>query len=382
MIAAIFFWFFVFLLAYVYVGYPALVYFVSKIWPRKVERGDIEPTVTVLITAYNEEKSIAAKLENSLSLDYPKEKLEILVASDGSTDNTDEIVKTFADRNVGLFRQEGRKGKTLTQNGAVRSSNGEIILFTDATTVLSTDVLKRILPSFNDSTVGCVSGRLKYVDQAETSVGSGAQSYWSYETNLKASESRACSLIGASGCLYAVRRTAYRDLASDACSDFVICSDLYRRGFRSVFEPDALSIEDTNAATRDEMNMRVRVIVQTLNDLWQNRDLLNPFKFGFFAVELFSHKVLRYSVPVILLMMLISNAFAATTGSALYLVLLGLQAAFYVSALFGWILERIGLKVKLLVIPLYFVLANTASVIAAYRFLRGKRYSTWEPIRN
>lgn len=368
------------LLAYVYVGYPVLVYLVSKLRPRMVVRGEIEPKVTILITAFNEGASIATKINNTLEIDYPNDKLEILVASDGSTDSTDEIVRTFESKGVKLFRQEGRVGKTETQNNAVKRATGEIVLFSDATTHYEPDVLRKVLPAFADETVGCVAGRLVYVDGAGTGVGTGAKGYWNYETFIKNAESSVCSLIGASGCLYAVRRDAYREMYREACSDFLICTVLYRQGLRSVFEPGAVCFEDTNQRTKDEMRMRVRVITQTFTDLWRNADMLNPFKCGFYAIELLSHKVLRYAVPLMLLAVFASSL-ALAFGSQFFSIILTLQVLFYLGALSGWVLERLGLRSSVLVIPLYFVLANLASAIAFYRFVRGERFATWEPIR-
>ena len=368
-------------LAYVYLGYPLIVYFVSRLFPKHVTRGEIEPNVTVLITAFNEENAIREKLLNTLAIDYPADKLEILVASDGSTDRTDEIVQEFAPRGVTLFRQEGRAGKTTTQNNAVARASGEIILFSDATTAYSHDVFRQLLPAFADESVGCVAGRLVYLDDAGTNVGSGARSYWSYETFLKSAESRACSLIGASGCLYAVRKSAYEPMYPEACSDFLICTAVYRKGLRSVFEPAAVCYEHTNRRASDEMRMRVRVISQTFTDLWRNRDMLNPARSGFYAVQLISHKVLRYGVPFIMLGLFATNCFLVGTSLA-YSVTLAMQALFYTMALAGWLLERAGARLAILVIPLYFVLANLAAVIAFYKFLRGETYTRWEPIRD
>ena len=344
-------------------------------------RSEIEPSVTVLITAYNEEDAIRAKLENTLTLEYPTEKLEILVASDGSTDGTDDIVREFESRGVRLFRQEGRVGKTETQNNAVARATGEIVLFSDATTEYEPDVLRKLLPAFADETVGCVAGRLIYVDTASSNVGKGARSYWNYETFIKTAESSACSLIGASGCLYAVRKSAYVAMYAEACSDFLICTMLYRQGLRSVFEPSAVCFEDTNRRPSDEMRMRVRVISQTYTDLWRNIDMMNPLRSGLYAVELISHKVLRYAVPVLLLALLISNIFVAQQ-SIFFSIILSAQVLFYLMALVGWVLEKFGVRLTFLVIPLYFVLANLACVIAFFRFLRGERISTWEPIRD
>lgn len=378
--AAIVFWLSIGVLAYVYVGYPLVVYFAGLILARPVRRGEIEPTVTILITAFNEESAIAEKLANTLAIEYPKDKLEILVASDGSTDRTDEIVKEHAHLGVKLYRQEGRLGKTVTQNNAVATATGEIVLFSDATTEYSPDVLRKVLPAFADETVGCIAGRLVYLDNSETNVGTGAQSYWNYETFIKTSESRACSLIGASGCLYAVRRSAYRPMYAEACSDFLICTELYRQGLRSIFEPNAVCYEHTNQRTHEEFKMRVRVISQTYTDLWRNADMLNPFKSGFYAVQLISHKLLRYCVPLILALILITNVFLAGRSLFWDTLLLG-QAAVYVAAFLGWLVERAGRRITLLAIPLYFVLANLASAIAFIRFIRGERVVTWEPIR-
>jgi cellulose synthase/poly-beta-1,6-N-acetylglucosamine synthase-like glycosyltransferase len=374
------FWTCVAALAYVYVGYPLLVWMVSKMFPKLVNGGAIEPNVTVLITAFNEEGAIRHKIENTLAIDYPKDKLEVLVASDGSTDATDEIVRKYGSRGVKLLRVEGRQGKTATQNEAVAAATGEIILFSDATTDYRPDVFQKILPAFADESVGCVAGRLVYVDQDGSNVGKGARNYWSYETFIKSAEAATCSLIGASGCLYAVRHSAYEPMYPEACSDFLICTNLYRRGLRSVFEPSAVCYEQTNRHARDEMKMRVRVISQTFTDLWRNRDMMNPLKSGFYAIELISHKLLRYAVPLLLVGLLASSVLLDPL-SPFYAIALVLQAGFYGMAVAAWLLERAGKRLSLLAMPLYFVLANLASVIAFYKFIRGERYARWEPIR-
>ncbi|HEY0657799.1 MAG TPA: glycosyltransferase family 2 protein [Pyrinomonadaceae bacterium] len=367
-------------LLYVYAGYPLLVYAVSRLRPKTVKRSQYAPKVTILITAYNEEKVIREKLKNTFQIDYPPENLEILIASDGSTDRTDEIVRKFSAQGVKLFRQEGRKGKTYTQNKAVEVATGEIILFSDATTMYRQNVLREMLPNFADETVGCVAGKLIYVDNSKSNVGKGAQSYWNYETFLKEAESRACSLIGASGCLYAVRKSAYQPMYAEACSDFLICTVIYRQGLRSIYEPNAVCTEETNQKTDKEMRMRVRVIGQTFTDLWRNREMLNPFRSGFYAIELFSHKVLRYAVPLFLILILISSLIAAF-HSLFFTVVYALQILFYLTAFIGWILEKRGVKIGAFAIPLYFVLANLAAALAFYRFLQGESYAHWEPIR-
>lgn len=376
----IIFWISVSALFYTYIGYPIFVYAVSFLFPRKINKSVFEPNVTVLITAYNEERDIRAKLENSLQISYPRDKFEILVASDGSTDKTDELVGEFSAQDVKLFRQEGRVGKTITQNNAVEKSNGEIILFSDATTMYNRDVLQEMMPNFADETVGCVAGKLIYVDSSESGVGKGAKSYWNYETFIKENESRACSLIGASGCLYAVRKSAYKPMYAEACSDFLIATILYEQGLRTIYEPNAVCTEETNKKSDKEMRMRVRVISQTFTDLWRNRSMMNPFKSGFYAIELISHKVFRYSVPFLLILLLLSTI-VLSFYSGFFTIVFALQAIFYLLAFAAWILESIGKPFRLLAIPLYFVLTNLASLIGFYKFLRGERYAQWEPIR-
>jgi cellulose synthase/poly-beta-1,6-N-acetylglucosamine synthase-like glycosyltransferase len=367
-------------LAYTYAGYPLLVYLVSIVKPRRIKRGEIEPTVTVLITAYNEEKDLRAKLENTFALDYPAEKLEILVASDCSTDATDEIARSFADRGVKLYRQPKRQGKTAAQNAAVELAGGEIILFSDATTMYRPDVLRTVMPNFNDASVGCVAGKLIYIDPANTNIGKGARSYWNYETFLKEAESRACSLIGVSGALYAVRRNAYVPMYPEACSDFLIATKLYEQGLRTVYEPAAICTEETNRQPERELQMRVRVITQTLTDLGRHLYMMNPLRSGFYAVQLFSHKVLRYAVPVWLILLYASSA-VLSFGYDIFLLLFALQTLFYGIAALSWLLTKGDRHTALIAMPQYFVLANIASIIAFFGFLRGVTMATWEPIR-
>lgn len=378
--ATITFWAGAAALLYAYAGYPALVWLVSRVRPRAVRRGSAEPSVSVVITAYNEERDLRAKLENTLALDYPVEKLEVIVASDCSSDRTDDIAREFAPRGVRLHRQAERLGKTAAQNAAVAIARGEVILFSDATTLYQRDVLRAMTPNFADATVGCVAGRLVYVDASGSAVGSGAKSYWGYETFLKSHESRACSLIGASGCLYAVRRAAYVPLYNEACSDFIIATKMVEQGLRAIYEPAAVCTEETNRQAAKEFRMRVRVIAQTYTDLWRHRALLNPFRGGFYSIELLSHKVMRYLVPVFLSLTLASSL--ALAGRAPFYALAAVaQVAFYAAALLGWLLGRAGLRSRLLALPAYFVLSNAAAVVAFYKFLRGERYARWEPIR-
>src|SRR2546421_2059029 len=379
--AEIIFWLSAGVLFYTYVGYPLLIALVSTLRPRRVKRADYAPSVTMIITAYNEEAALAAKLENTLVLDYRRELLEVIVASDCSTDRTDEIARAFASKGVVLHRQTQRLGKTAAQNAAVTKARGDIILFSDATSRYAPDVLKKILPGFADESVGCVGGRLIYVDPGNTHIGRGAKSYWNYETFLKRHESRACSLIGVSGCLYAVRRAAYVPLYHEACSDFIIATKMIEQGLRTVYEPDAVCTEETNQQHANELRMRVRIIAQTFTDLWRHRAMLNPLRSGLYAIQLLSHKVMQYFVPFFLIPMFAASAVVSVLSISTR-VFLVVQSIGYLCGAMSWLLENLGVRSRLLALPHYFVLANVASLIALFKFLRGERYARWEPIRS
>lgn len=371
-------------IVYTYVGYPLALYLLSRLYGRPVRTAEIAPKLSVIIAAYNEERDIARKLEETLALDYPPDKLEIVVASDCSSDSTDEIVRRYAKRGVILHRRPERRGKTSAQNHAVGVASGDILVFSDATTYYEPQALRKIVRSFADPQVGAVTGNVVYVDRSATDVGLGARSYWGYEFFLKQCESRLGTLLGVCGCLYAVRRSNYAQLDEDMSSDFVIASEIYKQDLRTVYDPEAISSEDTNTRGREEFRMRVRIIEQTMSALWRYRRLLNPLRHGFFAFQMISHKVMRYVVPLLLVLAFDANAvLAATAGEGEWLLpsLFAAQVAFYATALGGWIAERLGVKLGALTIPYYFVLANAASVVAFLKFLGGQSHVTWEPLR-
>jgi cellulose synthase/poly-beta-1,6-N-acetylglucosamine synthase-like glycosyltransferase len=380
MIAEIGFWFFVSSVFYTFLGYPLAIFLLSRLFPRPIRKDDFWPSVSIIIAAYNEERDLRSKLDNMLSLDYPKDKLEIVVASDCSSDDTDEIVRSYANRGVILHRQETRQGKTRAQQQAVKISTGEILVFSDATTIFELDAVSKIVRSFADPEVGCVAGRLTYVDRTSTAVGKGCRSYWGYEKFLKACESRLGSLIGVSGCLYAVRRICQARLANQMIDDFVIATEIRLQGLRTVYEPEAISTEDTNNKGQDELRMRIRVISQTIRALNRYREIFSLAKHGMFAFQMFSHKVLRYVVPVFLVGALVSNWFLIEK-SIYYKYTFLAQVVFYFSTVVGWGAERMKVKIGPLAIPYYFLLVNVASVAGFMRFIVGETQVVWEPIR-
>jgi cellulose synthase/poly-beta-1,6-N-acetylglucosamine synthase-like glycosyltransferase len=368
------------LIFYACAGYPVLAFVLGRLRGREVRKADITPSVSVIIAAHNEERDIAAKIERTLALDYPKGKVEIIVASDASTDRTDDIARSYSSLGVTLHRQPERLGKTMAQNSAVEVASGEVIVFTDATTAYESDMLRKIVRSFADPEVGCVSSHVVYVDMSKTTVGRGCRSYWGYEKFIQQSESRLGSMIGVTGCLYAVRRSSYTRLAHDMCSDFVIASETRLKGLRTVYEREAVSIEDTNKRSRDEFRMRVRIMEQTMISLSRYREVLNLRRHGLFAFQMLSHKVLRYAVAALLVVAFASNLLLVG-DSKFYQITMAAQSTFYFAALVGWLFERAGVRLGALALPYYFVLANVATVVAFVKFMRGEVGVVWDPLR-
>lgn len=375
------FWSSIALLAYVYVGYPVLAIGIARLWPRDTDKasGPAMFSVTAIITAYNEEQHIEQKIRNILALGYPKELIHVIVASDASSDDTDRIVLGFNAPNVRLLRIEGRLGKTACQNAAAAAASGDLLLFTDATTLIEAHALRAISSNFHDPSVGCVAGHLTYVARQDHATGHGGKSYWNYETRLRMAESALGSLIGVSGCLYAIRRDAYRDIAPELISDFVVAMMVREQGLRTVLEPDAVCYEQTLDQPDRELSMRVRVGLRSLAALATQKRFLNPFRFGVFAWQLWSHKLLRYLSPVFWMIALVANTALALQGR--YVWLLAMQLALLLSGLLGFTsLHPFG-KSRLFAQPYYFLLTNLASAVSLFRFLRGERIVTWTPLR-
>lgn len=361
------FWLLLVLSIYVYLGYPILLSLLSALVAKKVNKGAIAPHISLIIAAHNEEKDIAKKLEDSLGLDYPRDKYEIIVVSDGSVDKTNEIVVSFQDKGVKLLALSERKGKTSAQNEAVKTAQGDILIFSDATTVFQQDTIKQMVNNFADNTVGGVGAELVYVNKNKTAVGEGTGLYWKYEKYLRKKESDISSLIGVSGCAYAIRKDLYENIDPSLISDFVVAQMVYSKGRRVVFEPAAIVFEETNSETKEEFKMRVRVATRSLYGLWYMRKLLNPFKYGIYAIQLISHKVLRYLMPVFLILLFLTNILLLAHGVG-YQLLFGTQVIFYISAAIGGM-------------PRYFCTMNLALLVAMINFLRGEKNITWQPVR-
>lgn len=374
------FWLSCALLVCVYVLYPRIMRMMAARFGRPAQRCDVLPKASLIITAYNEEKGIAAKLDNILQAHCAAELIEIIVASDASSDATEEIVRNYGHPILRVLRVEGRQGKTACQNAAAAAARGEILIFTDATTRLDREALGNLLAWFADADVGAVAARLVYQSQSTNATGRGNEAYWDYEIKLRLAESALGSLIGVSGCLYAVRRAAYRPIDPRLISDFVISMRMREQGLRTVLAPDALCYEDTLSHSTHEMSMRVRVAIRSINALMCERKFLNPFRYGLFAGQLWLHKVLRYASPFLWFTALITNAVLASEN-VFYAGLFAAQLALIVMGMLGFALHSRRSHLGILWRPYYLLLTNVASFIAALRYVRGERMVTWKPMR-
>ncbi len=380
----IIFWISLFFIFYAYAGYPLLITFISLVVNKKVKTAEIEPFVTVLITAFNEEKDIGAKIENSLLLDYPKDKYELVVASDGSTDATDQVVESYKDNETGvnviLHRVEGRVGKTATQNSAVKICRGEIIIFSDAASMYDKKAIRAFVANYADPEVGAVSGRYVYVNKKDTSAGQGVSAFWNLENFIKSRQSKIHTITGCSGCIYSLRKHLYVDLPAEITGDLVEPLMVLQQGYRIVFEPQALAYEEPAGKTGDEFAMRLRVIVQGMTGMLFVKKLFNPTKYPFVSLQLISHKVIRWLVPIFCISALMANAIAATFSPLYTLLLIG-QITFYSLAILGFFLEKKGIHKKVFYLPLFFCTVNIAALISMFKVLRGEKFVIWQTQR-
>jgi len=366
-------------LLYVYVGYSILIRMLASAFGRKVRRDSIRPAITVVIAAFNEEVGLRAKLDNVLALDYPEGLLDVIVVSDASTDSTDQIVRSYESARVRLLRIEGRQGKTACQNAGAAQATGEIIVFTDATTTVGTDALVNMVANFADPDVGCVAGTLVYEARGANATGAGGTSYWEYEIMLRRAESRLGTLVGVSGCLYGVRRIAYRPIDPTLISDFVVAMRMREQGLRTVLEPSALCFEETLDKSDQELAMRIRVAIRSINALVSEWRFLNPLIYPVFAWQLWSHKLLRYLSPYFCAGALLSSL--ALAGQPFYRVAFGSQLLVIVAGFAGFAFHAGPARFAILNRPYYFILTNLASLMAAIRYLAGERMVTWKPVR-
>jgi cellulose synthase/poly-beta-1,6-N-acetylglucosamine synthase-like glycosyltransferase len=372
------FWLSIAVLIYTYAGYPVLAILFGRVRRMNVAKGAYEPAVSIIIAAHNESRSIRATLENKLQLGYAPGRVQIIVVSDASTDGTDAIAREFESAGVIVLRQEPRRGKTAALNLAATHATGEVLVFADANSIYASDALRMLTRNFHDPAVGYVTGQLVYGAQAGSGTSMGCRAYMRYEDLLRRSETLLGSIVGVNGGIDAVRRTLFVRMNDDQLPDFVLPLHVVKQGYRVVYEPDAILDEDTLTTSRAEYRMRVRVALRAWWALADMRALLDVRRHGVFAVQLFSHKVLRYAVcPAIPLLYV--AAFATLGSGLVYQVCFGLGSVFFLCAGAGYVMDRAGYSAPVVSIPYYFVVINAAAGEALVKFLRGRKQAVWTP---
>lgn len=368
------------LVLYTYLAFPALVFLRARLRQAPYRSEDTTPSVSLLVAAYNERASIGAKLVNSLSLDYPRDCLEIIVASDGSDDGTDDVVRAHEMDGVRLLSLP-RSGKAAALNAAVAASTGEILVFSDANSIYATDAIRALVRPFADSRIGGVAGNQRYRPGAITGgTAEGERTYWNFDRVLKEAESRAGSTISATGAIYAIRRSLFQGVPIGVTDDFAISTSVIAQGYRLVFAADAVAWEPVASSGTDEWARKVRVISRGFRGVWERRELLRP-RHGFYAVQLLSHKLLRRLMGVPLLVTALVAPTLWRHGFVYRLASIG-QGAFVALGLAGLLLgeRRVG-RHRLLAVPAFFLMVNAAALTAAWNVIRGRRIDRWDTVR-
>lgn len=375
--AKIVFWFSLAVCVYIYFGYPALLWVMSKLRPRPVREADVTPSVSFIIPAYNEERNIAAKIENTLSLDYPGEQIEVLVMSNGSVDRTDDIVRGFTDPRVKLVVMP-RPGKMEALNEGARRATGELLVFTDADFLLDPHTLREIARKFADPEVGGVCGaRNTDIQRGGDATGEGEGMYAKWDKWQKVRESIIGSVFAADGLVYALRRHLYMPVTDPAqADDIAISTRVVLQGYRLLFEPRATAYENATVVAHEEFRRKTRITNHSVHALLK----LGPAALltsGFYSVELLSHKLIRHFIPYFLIPLLISSAMLARSGWFYTLTLFG-QILVYALALLGAAVrdKPIG-RSRVFTVPYYFCFVNAAAFVGILGMLRGRKTSAW-----
>lgn len=371
------FWSSLLLIVWTYLGYYLALLLASRWSCRKAGKAAFSPEVSLVITAYNEAGNIGRKIENCLALSYPRSKLEIIVVSDGSTDETEAICRSYREKGVLLVVSPERKGKDFSQGKGVAVARGEIIVFTDATTFLKEDAIDEIAANFADETVGCVSGRDWPNSSSPGSSGEGA--YVKYEMRLRALESKVNSTVVVSGCFFAIRKKLCDNWHPGLTSDFYLPIISYMNGYRVTMDETAIAYYNVSSNPREEFQRKVRTVVNGLDVLLKFKSVLNPVKYGWFALQMVSHKLIRWLVPFCLILMLVLNAILFGQGDT-YRVILIAQVLFYALATLSFPFKKVQ-EFALFKISLFFVISNISILLAWHKVLSGKSSVIWEPTK-
>ncbi len=366
------FWAFFLVISTHYLGFPLFISVLAWLRPKEVKTAaEILPSMTLIVAAYNEAKVITEKCQNSLKLDYPPEKLEIIVVSDGSTDETPELVASFTPSGIVSLHAPERRGKTAALNRAAAAATGEILLFSDANSFYRSDVPKKLAAWFSNPKMGGVTGRKAILKEEERESAQGDSLFWDLESRIKTAESRLGSIPTGDGEIFAIRRSLYSPIEEDIINDdTAITLNIVRRGYRVGYESNALSEETASLTLEDDFRVKARMVSGGFQILSRYRDMLVPPR-SFFAIQFLLHKTLRHLMPLLLMGILITNIGVAARGANLFFsYFLCLQLAFYFVAYLGYQLRKRGVSVKFLYLPVYYCYMNLAAVRGFYYFLK------------
>jgi len=388
----LFFWILLFTVFYTYIGYGILLYIIIKARRifgigKKVEIDyTYEPEVTLFIAAYNEKDYVEAKMKNTLELEYPKEKLNVIWVTDGSDDGTPGLLKGYP--NTTVHHLDERNGKIGAMNRGMDFVKTPIVIFSDANTNLGKESIRRIVNLFGNPKVGCVSGEKRIINkESDVASGAGEGLYWKYESALKKWDAELYSVVGAAGELFAIRTKLYRHVEKDTLlDDFMISLRVAQDGYTIQYDPEAYAIETASANVKEELKRKIRISAGGIQSIVRLGALLNIFKYGTLSFQYISHRVLRWSLTPLCLLVLIPVSFVLAFKEGifevgLYSVLFWFQVLFYCAALLGWFLENRSTRVKALFVPYYFFIMNLSVILGFFRYMKKSQSVNWERAR-
>jgi len=373
------------------VGYAAVLWLMVKI-KEAVKGKTVEypiedlPEVTLLVAAYNEKDYVDAKVKNSLELEYPKDKLKIVWVTDGSDDGTPELLRQYQE--ITVYHNLERAGKIEAMSRGVKLSATPIIIFSDANTMLGKESVRRIVRFFVDPNVGCVSGEKRiFSNEKDTAAGAGEGLYWKYESFLKRYDARLYSVVGAAGELFAIRCELLPEMERDTLlDDFIISLRIAMQGYVTQYDQDAYAYETSSANVREELKRKIRIAAGGFQSMVRLAPLLNIFRYGILSFQYISHRVMRWTLaPLCLLLLLVANSALACRAGLfscnLFSIVLWLQALFYSMALLGWFMENRYIKLKILFVPYYFFIMNFSVYLGLIRYLKKSQDVKWERVK-
>jgi cellulose synthase/poly-beta-1,6-N-acetylglucosamine synthase-like glycosyltransferase len=385
----IFFWIALFIIFYSYLGYGILLFVVIKlrrilnIGQNKNQKENYEPEVTLFVTAFNEKDFIEKKVENSRSLDYPAEKVRQIWITDGSDDGTPDLLRKYPD--IEVYHSPERNGKIAAMNRGMQFVESPIVIFSDANTELGKQSIREIVKLFGQDKVGCVSGEKRiYNKSADAAAGAGEGLYWRYESQLKKWDAEWYSVVGAAGELFAIRTDLWQEVEPDTLlDDFIISLRVAMTGYTIQYNPEAYAIESASANVKEELKRKIRISAGGIQSVVRLRSLLNVFKYGTLSFQYISHRVLRWTLtPLLLLLIIPANLSLATDeglfSGGIYSLLFWGQVVFYTLALTGWALERKAIRLKALFVPYYFFIMNLSVYLGFMRYIKGNQSVNWE----